>query len=164
MRNLPAILLALCVIATLIIFLKFSHHKDVHFHSGFQIYIDGKLQDFSNPKYMSLIPCSNDDHQKETEDKAHLHDGVGNVVHVHQAHVVWNDLFTYLKLSVDKNKSVEAYVNGGKIKNIFTTEIQPYDSLVLLIGSHGLIKDYQDKALKKAYIHDVETRNGLCKG
>ncbi|MEO6508735.1 MAG: hypothetical protein ABIO02_02170 [Patescibacteria group bacterium] len=159
------IIAVLVIIAALsvILYLKTSE-KDVHFHSGFQIYIDGKLQDYKDAKYMSLVPCNNDDHQVETTDKVHLHDGVGSVVHVHQSNVIWNDLFRYLKLDISKIDPVEAYVNGIKINSIAEEEIQPYDSLVLLLGKHEKINTYLDAALTKEYIHDAETKSGLCKG
>jgi hypothetical protein len=139
-------------------------HKDVHFHAGFQIYINGTLQDFSDAKYMSLVPCTDDLKKKVIiHDKVHLHDEVGDVAHIHQPHVVWNDLLSYLKFRTD-GKPFKAYINKSENDNALNTEIHPYDSLVLSIGKDPDLKAHVENSLTKKYIRDVETRNGLCKG
>lgn len=113
---------------------------------------------------MSLVPCTNDGHEVETKDKVHLHDGIGEILHVHQANVVWGDLFSYLKLSLPSDKPVDTYLNGVRTDNIAQKKIHGYDSLVLLIGKHGDISNYLDKSPSKTYIRYMESRDGLCKG
>ena len=113
---------------------KFSKPETVHFHAGFQVYIDGKLQNFSNIKYMETKPCANDegDETKSPEelqkDKAHLHDNVGNVVHSHVRGGAWGDLFRNIKFNIQSEKGIAAYVNGKEVKNILQYPIYPYDS------------------------------------
>lgn len=69
-----------------------SLNKEVHFHAGFLVYVDGKLQDFSGDIYMSPNVCRKPDvrlsSEEEQMEKAHLHDGVGDVVHVHRKSAV----------------------------------------------------------------------------
>src|SRR3972149_3622903 len=36
-------------------FKLFKKAKDVHYHAGFQVYVDGKLQDFSGAKWKDLF-------------------------------------------------------------------------------------------------------------
>lgn len=138
--------------------------KVVHLHAGFQVYKDGKLQSFADLKYMHDKPCTGKESPEELYDptmKAHLHDLVGDVVHVHREHVVWGDLFTFLQYPVDETKA-EAYVNGHKVNGILSYPIKPYDSLVLLIGKHGDAKQYIDKEVTKAHIQEVEKRSESC--
>ena len=156
--------LAISAILGVCFYLKTSHKEEVHHHAAFQIYIDGKLQDYTDIKYMSLVPCTDDEHQVKTEDSVHLHDNIGDVVHVHKQGAVWNDLFKYIKLNTDSGKEITGYVNGKEMSDIMNEPINAYDSLVLLVGSHGDVKSYLDKALKKEYIEDVETKSGLCPG
>src|ERR1700730_17097255 len=72
--------------------------KPVHFHAGFQVYVDDKLQDFSDFKYMHEAPCTvngkplTNNHVDEQIEKAHLHDQIGDVVHVHRLGATWSDL------------------------------------------------------------------------
>lgn len=140
-----------------------TSYKKTHFHSGFQVYTNGELQDYTDAKFMSLVPCTDDGHPVETEDKVHLHDSVGNIVHVHKSNVIWKDLFEYIKLDLN-GETVKGFINGQEVNNIGEVEIQPYDSLTLLIGEYSDVKPFLDKALTKEYIVDAETKSGLCAG
>ncbi len=140
--------------------------KPVHFHAGFHVYVDDKLQDFSDFKYMHEKPCTLhgkpvDDNDDEQIEKAHLHDQIGDVVHVHRTGATWGDLFINIHYSVDEGNAV-AYVNGVKVDNILKQTIKPYDSLVLFIGKHTDDKKYLEKAVKKDYIQRVEKKSEFC--
>ena len=144
---------------------QFLKPQVVHYHAGFQVYVDGKLQDFSGLKYMHVVPCTTDDHKAEVdeqEEKAHLHDFVGEVAHVHRSNATWGDLFTNIKFRVDSSKSVVAYVNGEKVDGILHYPIKAYDSLVLFIGKHGDVEEYLKKAVKKEYVQKVEKKSDGC--
>jgi hypothetical protein len=147
------------IVVVIFTYKKILPEKHVHFHAGFVIYKDGKMLDFSDYKYMSPIPCTDDQHTQATKDRVHLHDGVGNVVHVHANGVRWEELFKYLKFKMPTN---EAYVNGKRVDNIQAVEIHPYDSLVVLIGKQGNVNDYLKKAPSKEYIEKME-KQGICK-
>ncbi len=164
MRTVVPILLTIATLFSIFFLVKKTQSSEVHFHSGFQVYEDDELLDFSDPQYMSLVPCSDDGHPTKTEEKVHLHDGVGDVAHIHQANVVWEDLFQYIKLDLN-DKTITAYLNGSKIEDVLNKNIKEHDSLILLIGKHDSnIKKYLDRSISVEYIKDVETRNGLCKG
>lgn len=140
--------------------------KTVHFHAGFQVYKEGALVDFSGLRYMHEKPCTTDGsesekHEDEQIEKAHLHDRVGDVVHVHKEHVKWSDLFNNLKYSVEPQK-VEGYLNGKQINNILDKEIKPYDSLVLFIGEHVDVQSYLSKAVTKANMQEAEKKSENC--
>ena len=137
--------------------------KKVHFHAGFQVYDDGKLQDFSDVKYMDLEPCTqNNLNADEQEAKAHLHEGVGDVVHVHRLGAMWNDLFINMHYPIDKTKQIEGYINGKKISSVLSQQIKPYDSLVLFIGTHGPVQGYLSHAVTTAHIKKIESTSELC--
>ena len=163
-KYLSMLLVIIVFISAIFFTFKFlSPPKAVHLHAGFQIYMDEKLLDFSDYKYMSLIPCT-DNGKQDVHGKVHLHDGVGNIVHVHATHVTWGNLFTYLKFSIPPSKEVISYVNGKKVETIQNIDIKAYDSLVIIIGTHQNIADYLKKSLTKQDIKIAETKNGICKG
>jgi hypothetical protein len=140
--------------------------KPVHFHAGVQVYKDEKLQDFSNFKYMHEAPCTvngkpvQNAHEDEQGEKAHLHDHVGDVVHVHRINATWGDLFTNIKYPLDE-KAV-AYVNGKQISNILEQKIQPYESVVIFVGKHTDDQKYLKNAVTKKHIQDIEHRSETC--
>jgi hypothetical protein len=147
---------------------KFIKPEAAHFHAGFQVYIDDKLQDFSDTKYMETKPCANDegDETKSPEelqkDKAHLHDNVGNVVHSHVKGGTWEDLFRNIKFNIHPEKGITAYVNGKEVKNILQYPIHPYDSAIILVGKHGDKDTYLKNAVTKAEILKEEKNSESC--
>ncbi len=138
-----------------------------HIHAGFHVYVDGQQQDFSGPRYMSLIPCS-EGHKKltpaETQlEKAHLHDQVGDVVHVHHEGATWGDLLKNINFSIDPNKSLVAYSNGQPIDNLFTRKIQNHESVVVIIGDdHGQTEIHLANGVTAERIAEVEKASELC--
>lgn len=73
--------------------------KKIHYHAGVVVFQNNKKLNFSKLKYMSLEPCVlNKKEEDSAEDiqieKAHLHDNVGDVVHVERTGAIWRDLFT----------------------------------------------------------------------
>ena len=137
--------------------------EKVHYHAGFQVYIDGKLQDFSAGKYMHIKACSDESHLSKEEqqlEKAHLHDSIGNVVHVHNKNVVWNDLFINLKFKFDQKKPLTGFVNGKKIDNLLDYQIKSYDSIVIFSGEveESLLKN----AVSKEQIIQAEKKTESC--
>ena len=145
---------------------KKNQAPKVHYHAGFVIFKDNKQVDFSDFKYMVVKPCTTSKtEEKETPEdnqieKAHLHDLVGDVVHVERENSKWSDLFTNLKYNMDYSKTT-AYINGKKVDNFQDLVIQPYDSLVILIGSSDA-KTALSKAVKVTHIKDAEKRSENC--
>ncbi|SRR5258708_6524102 len=138
--------------------------KSIHYHAGFHVYVDGKLQDFSADTYMSLIPCGTVSKNPKIEqlEKAHLHDNVGDVVHVHRKHVIWNDLFKNINFPIDTTKPPEGYINSKKVAAPLQQPITAYDSLVLFIGTHGKVDNYLQQAVTKQHVQEVEKHSEPC--
>jgi len=142
---------------------KLFSPKKIHYHAGFQVYVDGKLQDFSDTRYMNLAPCNgHENHGNDQEEKAHLHENVGDVVHVHRENVTWNDLFINLHFPFDSSKGIEGYSNGKKINTILQQTIKPYERVIIFIGKHENISTYLPHAVTKQHIQDVEKTSELC--
>ena len=139
--------------------------KEIHYHAGFLVYIDGKLQDFSDFKYMHLEPCSDEkNHQEEKEDdqleKAHLHDGTGDVVHVHRNGAVWNDLFKNIGFTFPDRSILKAFSGGSELNNFLETPIKPYDSIIIASGDTNNINLSQYVTYDR--IKEVEAKSESC--
>lgn len=137
---------------------------EVHYHAGFVVFDNGQKVDFSGSKYMYIKPCSVNQSQNLTVaeqqlEKAHLHDGVGDVIHIEAAGAKWKDLFTNIGFSVNY-ASVSGYVNGNLVPDFQDTPINPYDSLVLFIGP--VDKNLLSQAVTKDRILQVEKTSVGC--
>ena len=148
---------------SLIFYKKFIPEEKIHHHAGFKVFVDGKLQDFSNLKYMSIKLCGDEEkeHEKNEQlEKAHLHDQVGDVVHVEAEGAIWKDLFLNINYEIKLDKAINGYVNGKKVENIMDHPINSYDSAVIFSGKvdQKLLK----KAVTKQKILETEKKSETC--
>lgn len=151
------------VIITTVAFLHYRSKKTeaIHYHAGFMVFKDNAQVDFSDIKYMEVKPCGGDEHDEDEQiEKAHLHDGVGDVVHVHREGAKWTDLFTNIKYPIDYS-TAKAYVNGTQLTNFQDLTIQPYDSVVVLIGENDT-EAALSNAVTKTHIEETEKRSENC--
>jgi hypothetical protein len=133
----------------------------LHYHANFAVYINNRQVNFSDPSYMHLAPCLADTSVISFNklDNVHLHDLVGNVVHVHQGGVVWNDLFKSIKYDLFKdvasnnNPPVSYYLNGKKVdKSILSRPINKEDKLLISADAQPAPSVVTDSELyKKQY-------------
>lgn len=140
--------------------------QKIHIHAGFIVIADNKKLDFSDNKYMNIKPCAEDEgeeHNENEEDeqleKAHLHDNVGDVVHVERSDGKWKDLFTNINYSIDYTK-VTAYINGQKVSDFQNQPIHAYDSAVIFVGKADT--NYLKKAVTKEHIVKAEKVSEDC--
>lgn len=135
-----------------------------HVHAGFRVYVDGKLQDFSNIRYMSLKPCDTSGKRPTRaqiqDEMAHLHDNVGYVAHSHREGATWGDLFQNMKFEVDRSKGITAFINGKEVEDVFSYPLNKYDSAVIFVGS--VDKSLLDEAVTKEQIVNVEQTSADC--
>ncbi len=149
---------------TFFLYRKFNTSKEIHYHAGFVVFENGKKVDFSDSKYMYIRPCSVNQNKKPTAselqlEKAHLHDGIGDVVHVEATGAKWSDLFTNIGFPVDY-ASASGFINGNLVSDFQNTPIHPYDSLVLFIGL--VDKNLLSQAVTKNRILQVEKTSVEC--
>lgn len=150
------------VLAILALWLYNPTPKHTHTHAGFRIYLNGVLQDYSDPKYMNYTLCSEHDEQKtpveEQMERAHLHDQVGDVVHVHRAEATWGDLLA--NINVDLGEDLSAYVNGEKVADIFDQEITAYSTAIFVLGEDNQVLGKEVIPIER--IKQVESASELC--
>ncbi len=144
---------------------KFKKPDIIHIHAGFLVYKDNIQVDFSKLEYMSTIPCFTDKKDGLTDEnvqqeKAHLHDGIGNVVHVHISGARWGDLFANLNYPINYENAT-GFINQRKIINFQNKTIEPYETLVVLIGKKKDEGLKQEK-IEKGYIVKVENSSEPC--
>lgn len=140
--------------------------KEIHLHAGFLVYKDNTLRDFSAFEFQNFVPCSEDAHD-ETDDpaheqleKAHLHDSVGDVVHVHRSNAVWGDLFKNINVSLDATAT--AYLNGEILEDFRNYPIKPYESIVIFEGNNDNIETKLKEAIGRDHIEKVELKSENC--
>jgi hypothetical protein len=132
----------------------------VHVHANFAIFVDGKQIDFAKPDYMSLKPCTeNQEPSVNKLDNVHLHDNVGNVVHVHQDGITWNDLLQSLRFDINsqsdvsKNLTSKIYLDKNLVDSkILSENIKQDQHLLISINNLDAFTSIdQSETLKSQY-------------
>lgn len=139
--------------------------KAVHYHAAFRIYVDGTLQNFSDIQYMSVAPCTDtpDEHEEAEKETVHLHDLVGDVIHVHSDGQRWRDVFTYVKLPVPA--TITAYNGKTPVASPLQSPIKAYQSMTFFVGSEPPEAEKQAifaSAPDKEYIVKAEQKSENC--
>lgn len=146
---------------------KLSEPKKVHYHAGLVLFVEDKKQDFSSFQYMNVRPCTlyrgNEEVDSDQDiqiEKAHLHDNVGDVVHVEREGGTWDDLFKNIRYDINYNNAV-AILNGKEIKNFKSLRIKPYDSIIIFEGKNNISK-HLSEGVTRQYIMQKEKKSDDC--
>jgi hypothetical protein len=135
--------------------------KEIHYHAGFIVYENDQRIDFSDSKYMHTSLCTIEGQEEEEQtETAHLHDGVRDVVHVHDKGLTWGDFFN--SISFQFKEPVVGYVNGELKKDILNHPITEYESIVILSGKNTDIETKIHHAVSQEHIHEVENTDKSC--
>ena len=164
------------IAGSLFYFKRNKPQETVHFHAGFLVFIDGKQQDFSDLKYMHIEPCTDENtpHEEparnafsiadaggdEQVEKAHLHENVGDVVHVHRNGAVWSDLFKNIGFPLPQENQIQGFLNGSPLNNILSYPIKAFDSVIIISGN---TKDINlNQYVTKDHIREIENKSENC--
>jgi hypothetical protein len=129
----------------------FAYKPDiVHYHANFAMYINGVREEFKDPSYYEEVAaCSKD--AVGPRHRAHLHDSVGDVVHVHDHAVTWGQFFENIGYSLgdrsiatrtavyvaDDSHSLQFVLNGKTMASIANVVIGDRDRLLVSYGSES---------------------------
>jgi hypothetical protein len=120
----------------------------VHYHANFALYINGQREEFKNPiYYISIAAMCSTDTAETPADRAHMHSGVNDVVHIEDHAVTWGNFFQNIGWIIDPRliRTPDAlYVPDDLHKITFTLNGQQVDgSMRQVIGDQDkLLVDY----------------------
>ena len=173
------ILGALAILA--IRFATYNPHQ-VHYHANFALYINGQRETFNEPTYYEEIAggsCTADENITPVE-RAHMHDSVSDLVHVHDHAVTWGAFFqninwaigedfvkTPLKTYVaDDTHKVNFYLNGQPVGDISNQVIKDKDRLLVDFGttSQADLQKEADSVASSAVQADAGNDPAACMG
>jgi protein-disulfide isomerase len=95
-----------------------SKTEAYHIHANFKVYVSGTAVDFS--KYNEESP------------DIHIHDGKGDLLHIHKKGVTLGDFFASIKMDLSKN--IKLYVNGKENPQGLLYVPQDVDQILLTDG------------------------------
>ncbi len=151
-RDMVISLLGLLAGGLIILGIRFFTYAPIHihYHANFVVFINGQREEFKDPSYYEATGPSCTDHEVMTPlERAHMHESVNDVVHVHDQAVTWGQFFTNLGWVVDA-KVIETpsqllvaddahpitfWLNDQKMDNVSNRVIGDQDKLLVDYGS-----------------------------
>ena len=105
-----------------------------HYHANFAVFLNGERVDLSGPMYMEDVDrCKLDPSAAAPADRAHLHQGIHDVVHVHHKGVTWGHFFTNLRWTLGDDfiftESGQRHTNEGERTLKFVIDGTPHQSV-----------------------------------
>ncbi|HJP96563.1 MAG TPA: hypothetical protein VJ843_04285 [Candidatus Saccharimonadales bacterium] len=135
--------------ALIILAIRFAIYnpQHTHYHANFAVYINDQREEFKDPTYYEdVAACTQYDNMTPAE-RAHMHNNVNDVIHVHDNAVTWGQFFEnigwYLGDDFIKTRD-HMYVASGNQKLHLLLNGQDYTGLASV--SNMVIGD-QDKLL-----------------
>jgi hypothetical protein len=139
---------------------------EYHVHADFLVYLEHEKLDLAKPEYMTTD-------EQELHTAAHLHDGNGEVMHIHEKGVTFAEFITSLGFAITdtclttpageqycetSEQKIQLYANGETV-DLATYEPVDDDQLLLYYGDpdHERISEYL-----KAIPDDACYYSGTC--
>ena len=123
----------------------------VHYHANFAVFVDGQRLDLSGDRYMEdVAACAADPAGMRPQDRAHLHENNGDVVHVHHNAATWGALFLNLGFGLGDNylilddgrklfdgedgRTIKFFLNGEQVLEMANRTIRSEDRMLMSVG------------------------------
>ncbi|MDB5168918.1 MAG: hypothetical protein JWO41_274 [Candidatus Saccharibacteria bacterium] len=157
--------------------------EHVHYHANWAVYLNGTRDEFKAPQYYQEVNiCSADGGITIPQQRAHMHDEINSVVHVHDHAVTWGQFFDNLGWSVtndlietddgtvyrnDDTNKVNIWINGQDytgLGSIADRVIKDEDRLLISYGPSDqtvLTKEFASVP-KTAHHYDVTKDPASC--
>lgn len=137
--------------------------KHTHYHANFAVYINGKREEFKASHYYEEIAACSVNGPIQPAQRAHMHDEINSVLHVHDDGVTWQQFFNnigwtlgpnfiqddahnlYLEDDTNKLNVVLNDQNLTDLTNIANQTIKDEDRLLISFGT------IDDKTLDREY-------------
>lgn len=143
----------------------FSYQPEhVHYHANVAVYLNGKREEFKGPQYYQEVAiCSATTGITIPQQRAHMHDNINSVVHVHDHAVTWGQFFENLGWTVgpdyietdngtryiaDATNKLHVIINGQDY-----TDLTPITNMVIKDKSRLLLSfgDIDKATLQQEY-------------
>lgn len=124
---------------------------ETHYHANFAVYINDEREDFSEFTYFEEVAACTSAYADNPKGRVHMHDQVGDVIHVHDKRVTYGAFFENIGWGVgddyiatlgslyqtDADNEVTYILNGETVDAIATRLIGNEDHLLVSYGPSG---------------------------
>ncbi len=125
-----------------------------HYHANFAVFLDGERLDLSAMHFMEdVATCKASPDVVLPRERAHMHEGIHDVVHVHHQAATWGHFFANIGFAlgddffitdtgeryfVDDDRSMKFVLDGEPIASVFNRVIESEERLVISFGAESV--------------------------
>ena len=119
-----------------------------HAHFDFKLYLDGQAMDLSQDQYQATV-------EHPLDERIHLHDGEGGVVHIHAANATLDDFLDSLGIELHETTGLRIYVNGREEPQGLDYQPRDLDRILVVDGqaTQGQVSQWLATASEQACIY-----------
>ncbi len=166
----------------LIVFALFrfvTYIEPAHYHANFAVFINDDRDKFDGPGFYEATTACSSSGSSSAAHRAHMHDQVNNVVHVHEEAVTWGMFFENIGYSVGErhlatntelftesnDQLVRFMLNGEEVDNVANKTIESEDQLLVSVTSPGanIAREYA-KVDDSAKVFNSKADPAACSG
>jgi len=172
--------------ALIILAIRFAtyHITATHYHANFAVYINGQREQFKGPQYYQEVAACAVHGTIQPAQRAHMHDNINSVIHVHDDGVTWNQFFNNIGWDLgpnfiqdnqhkiyaeDDTNKLNIVLNGQNLTDLTAindTTIKDEDRLLISYGNidnSTLDKEYKTVPAT-AHKYDISNDPASCAG
>ena len=125
-----------------------------HYHANFAVFLDGERLDLSAMHYMEdVVTCKASPDVVLPRERAHMHERIHDVVHVHHQATTWGHFFANIRFALgddflitdeggryfaDDDRSMKFVLDGQQVASVFNRVIESEERLVISFGAESV--------------------------
>ncbi|MBA3679443.1 hypothetical protein H0W80_04665 [Candidatus Saccharibacteria bacterium] len=154
--------------------------QHTHYHANFSVYINGVQEKFSSPLYYQEVASCSKDKDTDPLHRAHMHDEVFDIVHVHAPSVTWSHFFENININTDtgylriggkvytnnETSKVSYLLNGKQLSSLSGQSINSEDTILINYGNEDVatINSLFTSLSNKAHEYNLKKDPASCSG
>jgi hypothetical protein len=156
--------------------------KEVHYHANFAVFVDGERLAFDNFTFYEEVAACGGNGIDSPKIRAHMHDQINHVVHVHDNGVTWGHFFANIGFAngdnvfktndevfvEDKNTEIIFVLNGEQVDTTANRTIGDEDVLLVSVNTSKIseqnLNEQYEQIDQDADIYNQNEDPSACSG
>lgn len=155
-------------------------NNEVHYHANFAVFVEGQRLAFESPLYYEEVQSCGGDEVNNPKTRAHMHDQISDVVHVHDDAATWGHFFANLGITngdtvfryngvvhvEDTNTNIRFILNGEEVDTTANRTINSEDTLLISVGNPTSeeVQEQYSQIVKNAGEYNEQHDPASCSG
>lgn len=154
--------------------------EEVHYHANFAVFVDGERLPFDRFSFYEEIEACGGNGVDSPKIRAHMHDQINHVVHVHDRGATWGHFFANLGYTngdivfrtdstvyvEDEDTKIRFMLNGEEVDTTANRTIGDLDVLLISIGdlTDDDLRQQYDQIQQDAAVYNENDDPSACSG